>query len=61
MGTARTQAKDKYNEREYARYTVRVRKDSDLYEEILKYTSRRGNSLNGLIVKLLEQNFSIDT
>jgi hypothetical protein len=57
LGTAKTQSKDKYNEREYARYTLRVRKDSQLYDDILEYTSRRGTSLNGLIVKLLKHEF----
>jgi hypothetical protein len=59
MGTARTQSKDKYNEREYSRYTLRVRKDSLLYEELLRFTSRKGVSLNGLITEMLEVYFDV--
>jgi predicted HicB family RNase H-like nuclease len=55
MTEAQARATEKYNDRVYARYTIRVRKDSPLYEEILRYTSKRGVSLNGLIVELLEE------
>jgi predicted HicB family RNase H-like nuclease len=58
MTEAQLKATEKYNQRVYARYTFRVRKDAELYEDILKYTSRRGASLNGLVVKLLEEYFN---
>jgi len=48
---------DKYNEREYARYTIRVRKDSDLYESIQRFMNRRNTSLNYVVVKLLTEFF----
>jgi len=49
--------KDKYNEREYARYTIRVRKDSDLYAHIQRFKDGKGASLNYIVVKLLNEFF----
>lgn len=57
MGKTSTQAKDKYNEREYARYTLRVRKDSYLFEQIESCRAREAMSLNRVVVKLLEDFF----
>ena len=57
MGKTSTQSKDKYNEKAYARYTLRIRKDSDLYEYISNFTSKKGTSMNYLITKLLTEHF----
>ena len=59
MGKTSTKSKDKYNETTYARYTLRVRKDSDLYDEIEKFKKRKGTSLNYLLTKLLKEHFGI--
>ena len=56
-GKTSTKSKDKYNEREYARYTFRVRKDTELYGYIEDFMSVKGTSLNYLIEKLLTQHF----
>ena len=53
-----TKSKDRYNEAAYARYTVRVRKDSALYKSIEVFMGKKGTSLNYLAVKLLEKHFS---
>ena len=57
MGKTSTKSKDKYNESNYARYTLRVRKDSDLFEYIEEFSSGKGASLNYLITKLLSEHF----
>lgn len=57
MKTTRTQQKDKYNENAYARYTLRIRKDSDLYLDIEKFMSENGTSLNYIVTKLLTEHF----
>ena len=54
-----TRLKDEYNEREYARYTLRIRKDSDLYERLEKFMGRKGTSLNYLVTKLLKEYFYV--
>ena len=56
-GKTSTTAKDKYNERTYARYTIRIRKDSTLYDKIEEFTSKKDSSLNYLVIKLLEKHF----
>ena len=55
----KTQIKDKYNEKVYARYTYRVRKSSDLYDCLEKFKERKGTSLNYLITKLLSDHFDV--
>lgn len=57
MSKARTKSKDKYNETAYARYTIRIRKDSDLYNDIESFMSLNGTSLNYLVQKLLTEHF----
>ena len=57
MGKTSTAVKTKYNEEAYARYTIRVRKDSELYEEIKSFMDKTGTSLNHLVVKLLREYF----
>lgn len=57
MGKTSTQSKDKYNENAYARYTVRIRKDSDLHSDIESFMSKNGTSLNYLVTKLLKDYF----
>lgn len=56
-GKTSIKAKDKYNENAYARYTVRIRKDSDLYEETENFMSNNGTSFNYLVTKLLKEHF----
>jgi hypothetical protein len=56
-GKTTSKSKDIYNEREYARYTVRVRKDSNLYDEVEEFMSKTGTSLNYLVNKLLKEHF----
>lgn len=58
MGKTSTQSKDKYNENAYARYTIRIRKDSDLHDDIEEFMSKKGTSLNYLVMKLLKEHFS---
>ena len=50
---------DKYNEHEYARYTIRIRKDTQLYENIEELKKRKNFSLNYLIANLLKKHFQI--
>lgn len=56
-GKTSTQSKDKYNENAYARYSIRIRKDSDLYENIENFMSKNGTSLNYLVTELLKEHF----
>ena len=58
MGKTSSKVKDTYNENAYARYTIRVRKDSCLYEDIEDFMSKNGTSLNYVVNKLLEDFFS---
>ena len=61
MGNTSTQSKDRYNEREYARYTIRIRKDDDLYEKIEEFMARnRQTSLNAIVSNRLREFFEID-
>jgi hypothetical protein len=57
-GKTDREIKEKYNKETYERYSVRVRKDSLLYEQIEEFMSKRGTSLNYLITKLLAEHFS---
>jgi hypothetical protein len=52
-----SKAKDRYNENAYARYTIRVRKDSELFEEIERFMSLKGTSLNFIVNQLLSDFF----
>jgi len=54
-----TKARDKYNHDTYARYTIRVNKETDgvLYERIEKFMSHKDTSLNYLVLKLLREHF----
>ena len=52
-----TASKTKYNEYSYARYTLRIRKDSILHDEVEDFMSKRGTSLNYLVTKLLDDHF----
>ena len=58
MGRTSTASKTKYNKYAYARYTIRIRKDSWLYDDIEEFMGRKGTSLNGLVEKLLSEYFS---
>ena len=56
MGQTSARPKDKYNEREYARYTIRIRKDDDLYEKVEEYMARNKHaSLNAIVNKRLKE------
>ena len=56
-----TKARDKYNNDTYARYTIRVNKETDsmLYEQIEEFMSLRDTSLNYLVLKLLRNHFDM--
>jgi len=56
-GKTSTASKTKYNEYAYARYTIRIRKDTLLYDEVEDYMTKRGANLNGLVTKLLDDHF----
>jgi len=58
VGKTKTQSKTKYNEYSYARYTLRIRKDSILYDEVEDFMMKKGTSLNYLATKLLDDHFS---
>ncbi len=60
MSKTSTQAKDKYNEAHYARYTFRVRMDDTLYDDIEEFKNQKGTSLNYLVAKLLREHFLQD-
>jgi hypothetical protein len=57
MGKTSTKSKTKYNEYSYARYTLRIRKDSILYDEVEDFMMKKGTSLNYLATKLLDDYF----
>ena len=57
MGRTSTASKEKYNNHTYARYTIRVRKDSMLYYDIEEFMSKKGTSLNHIVVELLTDYF----
>jgi len=58
MGKTATKSKDKYNEKTYARYTIRIRKDSLLYDYIEEFMGHsKYTSLNYLVTKLLDKHF----
>jgi hypothetical protein len=58
VSKTKNESKDKYNENAYARYTVRIRKDSLLYDSVEEFMGKTGTSLNYLINKLLDEYFS---
>jgi hypothetical protein len=58
MNNKRSNSKDKYNENAYARYTIRIRKDSILFDAIEDFKNKKGTSLNFLVTKLLSAHFS---
>ena len=58
MSKTSTKSKDKYNENAYARYTVRIRKDTMLYEVIKDFMSVKGTSFNHVVTKALTKFFS---
>jgi len=55
-------ARDRYNKDTYARYTIRVNKETDdmLYEQIEEFMSHKGTSLNFLVLKLLREHFDME-
>ena len=56
-GKTSTASKTKYNEYAYARYTIRIRKASFLYDDVEDYMAKHGANLNGLVTKLLDDHF----
>ena len=61
MGKTSTKSKDKYNEETYARYTIRIKKDSELYEKIEEFMSHKGTSLNYVVIKVLSKFFNVES
>jgi len=57
VGKTSVQVKERYNEANYARYVVRIRQDSELYEDVEKFMSQSGTSFNFLVNKLLKEHF----
>jgi hypothetical protein len=57
LGKTSAESKRKYNEFSYARYTLRIRKDSLLYDDVEDFMAKHGTSLNGLVNKLLDDHF----
>lgn len=57
MGKTSTASKTKYNEYAYARYTIRIKKDTLLYDDIEDYMLKNGANLNGLVNRLLDEHF----
>ena len=57
MGKTSAKSKNKYNEYSYARYTLRIKKDSILYDEVEDFMMKKGTSLNYLATKLLDDYF----
>jgi hypothetical protein len=57
-GKTSTKSKAKYNEYAYARYTIRIRKDSCLYDDVEAFMSHKNTSLNYLVTKLLDGHFA---
>jgi hypothetical protein len=57
-----TKTRDKYNNDTYARYTIRVNKETDsiLYGQIEEFMSHKGTSLNYLVLKLLRNHFDME-
>lgn len=56
-GKTSREAREAYNERTYARYTFRVRKDSPLYEDIEAFMLKDRTSLSWLVEDLLKKHF----
>ena len=58
----KTKVRDRYNNDTYARYTIRVNKETDamLYERIEEFMSHKGTSLNYLVLKLLRKHFDME-
>ena len=57
-GKTSSWSKDRYNERVYARYSIRIRKDTDLHLDIKNFMRKKDASLNGLVTDLLDKHFS---
>jgi len=57
-----TKVRDRYNKDTYARYTIRVNKETDdmLYEQIEEFMSHKDTSLNYLVLKLLRKHFDME-
>jgi len=56
-GKTSAASKAKYNEYAYTRYTIRIRKDSCLHDDVEEFMTKRGTSLNYLVTKLLTDHF----
>ncbi len=52
MGLARTERKTKWNQKTYD--DIRIRVPKGMLEQLKRYAEQRGESLNGLIIRLLE-------
>lgn len=50
-------AREAYNQRNYVRYSFRVRNDSGLHEDIEAFMAKGGTSLSYLVTKLLSEYF----
>jgi len=56
-GKTSAASKAKYNEFSYARYTIRIRKDSILFDDVEDFMGKKGTSLNYLVNELLNDHF----
>jgi predicted HicB family RNase H-like nuclease len=56
-GKTSTASKTKYNEYSYSRYTIRIRKDTILHDDVEEFMTKNGTSLNYLVNKLLDEHF----
>ena len=57
MGKTSTKSKTKYNQYAYSRYTLRIKKDTILHDEVEDFMMKKGTSLNHLVNMLLDDYF----
>jgi len=58
LGRTSSKSKNEYNESAYGRYTIRIRKDTLLYDVIEEFMSFKGTSFNYIVTKALEKYFA---
>jgi len=56
--TTSSAVKNRYNQKTYARYELRLRKDSPLYMDVEKFKESNPDGLPELLRGLLEKHFS---
>ena len=60
MGKTSSKVKDRYNKANYKQYVLRIRRDTELFEAVEAFISKKGTSLNFIVESLLKEHFKIN-